>query len=52
MASSRAVSGGAHALTQHRSEVEADARRVADERGEQLGKMFVRHGWITEKEAR
>ncbi len=46
------MSSGAHALTQHRSEVEADARRVADERGEQLGKMFVRHGWITEKEAR
>ncbi len=52
VASSVAVSGGAHALSQRRSEVEADARRIADELAKQLGKMFVRHGWITEKEAR
>jgi hypothetical protein len=36
----------------NRTEVEADARRIADELGKQLGKFFVRHGWITEAEAR
>jgi hypothetical protein len=52
VASSVAVSGGVHALAEHRTEVEADARRIADELGKQLGKFFVRHGWITEAEAR
>lgn len=52
VASSVAVSGGTHALTEHRTEVEADARRIADELAKQLGKFFVRHGWITAKEAR
>ena len=47
-----AVSGGTHALTEHRTEVEADARRIADELAKQLGKFFVHHGWITEREAR
>jgi hypothetical protein len=52
VASSVAVSGGTHALAAHRTEVEADARRIADELGKRLGVFFVRHGWITEKEAR
>ena len=52
VASSVAVSGGTHALTEHRTEVEADARRIADELAKQLGKFFVHHGWITEREAR
>jgi hypothetical protein len=52
VASSVAVSGGTHALSEHRTEVEADARRIADELGKQLGKFFVRHGWITEREAK
>ena len=52
VASSVAVSGGVHALSERRTEVEADARRIADELAKQLGKFFVRHGWITEKEAR
>lgn len=47
-----AVSGATHALAEHRTEVEADARRIADELGKQLGKLFVRHGWITEAEAK
>ena len=51
-ASSVAASGGMHALAEHRTEVEADARRIAHELGKQLGKFFVRHGWITEAEAR
>ena len=51
VASSVAVSGGAHALTEHRTEVEADAQRIADELAKQLSKFFVRHGWITEREA-
>lgn len=46
VASTVAVSGGVHALTEHRTEVEADARRIADELGKQLGKFFARHGWI------
>ena len=46
------VSGGVHALAEHRTEVEADARRIADELGKQLGRFFVRHGWITAREAR
>jgi hypothetical protein len=52
VASSVAVSGGVHALAEHRTEVEADARRIADELGKQLGRFFVRHGWITAREAR
>jgi len=52
VASSVAVSGGTHALSERRTEVEADARRIADELAKQLGKFFVHHGWITEKEAR
>ena len=48
-ASTVAVSGGVHALTERRSEVEADARRIADELGKQLKKLFARHGWITER---
>jgi len=28
------------------------AGRIADELGKQLGKFFVRYGWITEAEAR
>jgi hypothetical protein len=52
VASSVAVSGGVHALSERRTEVEADARRIADELAKQLGKFFVHHGWITEKEAR
>src|ERR1700730_6405722 len=52
VASSAAVSGGVHALTEHRTEVEADARRIADELGKQLGKFFARHGWIAAAQAR
>jgi len=52
VASSVAVSGGVHALTEHRTEVEADAQRIADELAKKLGKFFVRHGWITEREAK
>jgi hypothetical protein len=52
VASSVAVSGGVHALAEHRTEVEADARRIADELGKQLGRFFVRHGWISAREAR
>jgi hypothetical protein len=37
---------------EHRTEVEADARRIADELGKQIGRFFVRHGWITAREAR